>query len=181
MSERTPRIRRRAVLGAAGTATLAGLAGCTAVVNWIGDKVLGDVNLFNNTADRQEGSIVVTDSGGETVLDDSFDLPPSDDENGDGDSSGDDEGASVFEDVWTGSDTYEASVTLADGFDVQGETEASASVSIDDPDESKLAVAFGADEFEDGITFATGEKLSEFRENPVDGETNVTQRQQTGD
>lgn len=73
--------RRAFAVGA--TATLASLAGCTALVDRIGDAVLEDVNMLNGTEQRLVGSIEVTDPDGEVVLEESFDLP-SESEDGDG-------------------------------------------------------------------------------------------------
>ena len=182
MGPRNTGFRRREVLGITGSATLAGLAGCTAVVDWIGDKVLGDVNIFNETTERVAGTIVVTSSDGTDVLDTSFDAPPADEDDETG-SQPDEENSStetsedtqVFEDVWDGSGTYDVRVRLADGQTVGNGSQASASVEIEDPDEEMLAVAFGASDFDACIGFATGDALSEFQNPPVDRTDNVSE------
>ncbi|MDZ5810804.1 hypothetical protein U4E84_05525 [Halorubrum sp. AD140] len=46
--------------------------------------------------------------------------------------------------------------------EVQRESTASASISIDDTSKEMIAIAFGADEFDDAIGFKVGESLSEF-------------------
>lgn len=160
----TKEVGRRGVLRSVAVAGAVAASGCTAFANWIGDKVLGHVNLFNETSSRLDGTIVIDDPDGETVLDDTFESQPSED---DADENGTDEedGADVYEDVWTGSGTYEVSVTLADGSEVDDTSNASESVDIDDPDEQMLAVVFGSADFDRGIGFATGTKLTEFQEN----------------
>lgn len=182
MGPRNTDFRRREVLGITGSATLTGLAGCTALVDWIGNKVLGDVNIFNETAERVTGSIVVTSSDGTDVLDTSFDAPPAD-EDDETDSQTDEENGSteasedtqVFEDVWDGSGTYEVRVRLDEDQTVGNESQASVSVEIEDPDEEMLAVVFGASDFDAGIGFATGDGLSEFQDNPVDRPDNESE------
>lgn len=181
MGPRNTGIRRREVLGVAGGAALAGVAGCTALVDWIGDKVLGDVNIFNNTTGRITGTIVVTREDGTTVLDESFDAPPTEDDDGnnseadEGDASTDSsDDTEVFEDVWDGSGTYEVRVRLDDDQSVQNEDAATASISIDDPDEEMLAVVLGADDVDAGVGFATGDALSEFQDGLVDRSNNET-------
>lgn len=182
MGPRHSEFRRREVLGTAVGATLVGLAGCTALVDWIGDEVLGDVNIFNETAERVTGSIVVTGSDGTDVLDASFDAPPADEDEGDdsqpdeGDTSTEtSEETQVFEDVWDGPGTYEVRVQLDDDQTVGDDATASTSVEISDPDEEMLAVVLGASDFDPGIGFATGDALSEFQDNPVDRTDNVSE------
>ena len=153
--------KRRQFLAACGVGILGGTAGCTAIVNRLADLALGDVNLFNETDDVLTGTVTITDPGDETVLSESFELPPaSDDEETDEDS--DEDGMTAYEDVWTESGTYEASVELEGESEVQGESSASTSISIDDTAEEMLAIAFGAEEFDDAIGFTVGESLSEF-------------------
>src|SRR6056297_2797929 len=117
MVPRSTSIRRRELLGIAGSAALGGLAGCTALVDWIGNKVLGDVNIFNETTERVTGTIVVTSEDGTDVLDTSFDAPPADEDDetdsqtdGENSSTETSEDTQVFEDVWDGSGTYEERV-----------------------------------------------------------------------
>jgi hypothetical protein len=149
---------RRRFLTGCGTVLAAGAAGCTGIVNSIADLALGEVNLFNETGDTLAGTVTVTDPAGETALSESFELSPSSDE---GDES-DEDGVRAYEDVWTDSGTYEASVEL-DG-EVDGESTASTSFSIGNTDEEMLAVAVGGEEFDEPIAFRTGEQLSDFAE-----------------
>ncbi|WP_256392967.1 hypothetical protein [Natronoarchaeum rubrum] len=171
MTAKTPddraRPSRRSFIAASGTAVLAATAGCTAVVDFIGDRLLEEVNVFNEINRPVAGSIVVTDPDGETVLDETFDIAPSDDDDsgsgGDnGSNSGEDgQGIAVYDDVWTGSGSYEVSVEL-DGTEIDGQSQASETVTINAPDEEMLAVALGSAEMDDPIDFRVGESLSDF-------------------
>lgn len=149
--------RRRFVAGG-GTAALVGVAGCATVANWIADLALGDVNLFNETEEVIRGTIEITDPEEVTVLSESFELAPTSDD----DDEDDEDGVTAYDDVWTDSGTYHASVKLADDISVRGETESESSFTIEDPDEEMLAVPFGADEFDDGIVFRVADDWSEF-------------------
>ncbi|ELZ07135.1 hypothetical protein C479_15167 [Halovivax asiaticus JCM 14624] len=180
MDECGARVRRRELLGIVGSGTLAGLAGCTAFVDWIGDKVLGDVNIFNGRTERVTGSIVVTGSDGTDVLDASFDAPPSEDDGNDSQADAENtstaasEETQVFEDVWDGPGTYEVRVQLDEAQTVGDDATASTSIEISDPDEEMLAVTLGADDV-DEIRFATGDALSEFQDNPVERTDNESE------
>ena len=152
---------RRGFLASGGVALIAGTAGCTGIVDSLADLALGDVNLFNETDNNLTGTVTITGSADETVLSESFDLPRA---SGDEDTAEEDteDGMTAYEDVWTDSGTYEASVELDDGSEVQGESTASTSISIENTSEEMLAIGFGADGFDDAIGFTVGESLSEF-------------------
>ncbi|MFC3958765.1 hypothetical protein [Halovivax cerinus] len=164
--QRTP--SRRGVLQWLAAGATVGLAGCSAVANWIGDAVLGDVNLFNTTSDRLAGTISVVDPEGTTVLESDFDLPSSDgggpeesNETGETNETST-EDAGIYTDVWTTAGSYEVSVSLADGESVSGETDGRATIDVDDTDETMLAVFFGAeDEYDEPIAFTTGTTLTD--------------------
>ena len=146
---------RRQLLAAGGTAVLTTVAGCSRLANFIADQVLEDVNVFNETAQRQSGTIQVTGPAGESVLDDSFDLSPSESEDDDNDST------AVFADVWTETGSYTASLTL-DG-DVDGQSEATETVTIRDPDDEMLAVVLGEESIDEPIGFRVAEDLTGFQ------------------
>ena len=152
---------RRRFLAACGVGLFGGTAGCTAIVDSLADLALGDVNLFNETESVLTGTVTITDPGDETVLSESFELPPASDDE-DTDEEDDEDGVTAYEDVWTESGTYEASVELDGESEVQGEATASESISIDDTSEEMLAIAFGMEEADDAIGFIVGESLSDF-------------------
>jgi hypothetical protein len=137
---------------------LAATAGCTAVMDFIGNRLLEQVNVFNETDRRIGGSIVVVDPDGDTALDETFDIAPSDSGNDDGD---DEQSVAVYDDVWDGAGTYEVTVEL-DATDIDGESRASETVPIDDPDAEMVAVVLGSEEVDDPIGFRVGESLSDF-------------------
>lgn len=154
---------------AAGTAALASLAGCTALLDRIGDAVLEDVNLLNGTEERLVGALTVTDPAGEVVLDESFDLPGQNDgENQDGgtdgnETDGGDQVQGLYADVWTDAGEYEISVELEEGYEIAGVSSATETVSITDPEEEMLVVLFGAEDSEP-ISFDVVTSLSEIGE-----------------
>ncbi|QCC61788.1 hypothetical protein NP511_21830 [Natrinema thermotolerans] len=163
--ERTPRDgthTRRAALAASATALLTAVAGCTTAMDFIGDRLLEQVNVFNETDRRVAGSIAVGDPAGETVLDETFDLAPSESENdNEGSASGDDEqSVAVYDDVWGDAGSYEVTVELTDT-EIDGRSRASETVTISDPDEQLLGVALGSEEVGEPIGFRVGESLSD--------------------
>ena len=151
---------RRRFLAACGVGLLGGTAGCTAIVDHLADLALGDVNLFNQTDTVLTGTVTLVDPSDETVLSESFELPP-ETEDEDTDEENEEDGMTAYEDVWTDSGTYEASVELDGDSAVQGESTASASPSIGDTSEDMLAIVFGGEEFNDAIGFSVGESLSD--------------------
>jgi hypothetical protein len=130
-------------------------------VDSLADLALGDVNLFNETEDVLTGTVTITDLGDETVLSESFELPPGSDDD-DTDENNDEDGVAAYEDVWTEPGTYEASVELDGDSEVQRESTGSESISIEDTSEEMLAIAFGMEEVDDEIGFIIGESLSDF-------------------
>ena len=144
---------RRSFLAAGGTAVLAATAGCSSVIDSLANRLLEQVNVFNETDRRVEGSIVVVDPAGEPVLDTTFDLASR--ESGDGSSN------ATYDDVWGEAGAYEATLELTDT-EIDGQSSASETVTIDDPDEQMLAVALGSSEVEEPIGFRVGTSLSEF-------------------
>lgn len=144
---------RRAFLAAGGTAVLAATAGCTALVDYVGNRLLEQVNVFNEIERRVQGSIVVVDPAGETVLDETFDLASRESEDGDSNA--------TYDDVWNDPGAYEVTLELADT-EIEGVSRASETVTIDDPAEQMLAVALGSSEVAEPIGFRVGTSLSEF-------------------
>ncbi|SFC51841.1 hypothetical protein SAMN05444422_109194 [Halobiforma haloterrestris] len=130
------------------------------MIDFIGNRLLEQVNVFNETDQRIGGSIVIRGPGGDTVLDETFDIAPSDSED-DEDDGDDEQSTAVYDDVWDGSGAYEATVEL-DDTEIDGESEATATVTIDDPDEEMLAVPLGSEEVDEPIAFRVGESLSDF-------------------
>lgn len=148
---------RRQLLATGGTAVLTAVAGCADIINFIAGGLLEDVNVFNQTDEQVGGTVRVLGPSGAIVLDETFELVPSGDEGGENDST------AVFEDVWQGAGTYEATLEL-DDTEVDGQAGAATAVTIDDPDEEMLGIPLGADEADEPIDFRLGEDLTELHE-----------------
>lgn len=153
--------RRSFVAGGACLST-AILAGCTTVINAVGGHLLADVNVLNATDHRIAGSIEVLDPGGDLVLDEGFDLLPSDDDGtaalGDGEDS-----SAAYEDVLTRAGTYTVSVELAEGGEIDGETSGEDTLDVTDVDDEHVAVALGVPEAAAPIEMAVVEEFLDLR------------------
>ncbi|WP_254763392.1 hypothetical protein [Natrinema marinum] len=121
------------------------------MADFIGDQLLKQVNVFNETSQPVTGSIVIVDPAGDTALDQEYDLAPSDSENND------ERSVAVYDDVWGKTGAYEVTVELAD-VEANGKSRASETVTIDDSDEQMLAIELGSE----NIGFHVGKSLSDF-------------------
>jgi len=140
---------RRQVLVVSATATLTSLGGCSAIREFASDVALQDVNVFN-MADRQiEGSIEVVDPAGDTVLEETFDLEHEQDQNSGG--------------VVGASGEYAVEVELTNT-EIEGTSQATKTVTIDDTDEQRIGVVFNTDEEHDPIVVRVGTTPKEFLE-----------------
>ncbi|MEA1930456.1 MAG: hypothetical protein U9O06_02785 [Euryarchaeota archaeon] len=156
------RLSRRRLLAAGASVAVVGAAGCAQVANYIAGLVLEDVNLFNQTDRQLTGTISVTDPAAETVLDESFEIQPETDDEGEANGSEDggeanesegtvdEESGATYADVLTGAGEYTVSATLDDDSAIEGETTAERSVDVADPAAEHIVVVFGADDF-DGV------------------------------
>lgn len=150
----TSRVTRRSTLIGVGTIAVTGLAGCSARAN----ERLEDVSVFNGTDEPVDGTIEIIGPDDEIALSDAFDVASHDEED-DGNSNA----SAAYEQVWGTIGDYEVSVELADGFDIAGKTRADETVTITDTDSELLAVVLGSDDHEDEISFAVGERWSDFK------------------
>lgn len=170
-SDHTRISRRRFLAAGTATATVA-IAGCARIADWIADQVLEDVNVFNETGRRVEGTIRVDTADGESRLDESFVLEPSDEgtqnsSSNESESAGDDgeaenQGLGTYADVWSESGEYAVSIELK--APIEGETSASETITIDNADEEMLLVPLGAEEVEKPIEFRVGDGFSDIVE-----------------
>ncbi len=151
-------LSRRALLATGATAVLTATAGCTAVFDFVGEQFLEDVNVFNETGKRIEGSVAVTDPSRDTVLDKQFDLQPT--ESTEETESQDGGNAAFYADVWADSGDYNVKVTLTDP--IEGVSEATETVTIGKPDEEMLAIPLGADNVDAPIGFRAETEFSDF-------------------
>jgi hypothetical protein len=146
---------RRRFLAASGATLVAATAGCSALADFVGDQVLDEVNVFNQTDRSITGSIEVVGPGSETALDDTFDLISATPD-------GEEDGSNVaaYGDVWTETGSYEVRVSF-EGTEIDGTSQASDTVTIQDTDEEMLGIALGAESEEEPIAFRVGESFTE--------------------
>jgi hypothetical protein len=154
MGTRDSTLSRRALLTATGAATLTATAGCTAVVDWIGDQVLKDVNVLNQLDRPVEGTVTVSGPEGDDALAESFAVGPLEGEEADSN-------AAVFPDVWDAAGEYRVTVRLSETA-VEGVTTATETVRIERPDEEMLAIPIGTDASDAPIGFLVATEFSEF-------------------
>mgnify|MGYP007124892817 FL=1 len=140
---------RRKILVVSGTVLLTSVAGCSAIRDYTSDLVLEEVNVFNMADQQIEGSIEVVDPAGDTALEKTFDLGHEEDQN-----SGDVLGA-------TGE--YAVSVELMNT-EIEGSSQASKTVSIDDTDEERVGVVFNTNETYEPIVIRVGTTPKDFLE-----------------
>ena len=149
----TVRLSRRQFLAAGGATATAAVAGCTeGAINWLAGHVVEEVNVFNATDNSVDGTVSVVGPDGETRLDEAFGV------SGNG-GSGDAEDAHTYDDVWTDAGSYEVSVDLEG--EVDGVSEATETVSIEDPDDDMLMILLGSDEIEAAIAFSVGDSFTD--------------------
>ncbi len=140
---------RRQVLVVSGTALLTSVAGCSAITDFTSGVALEEVNVFN-MADRQiEGAIEVVDPAGDTALEKPFDLEHEQDQNSD--------------DVLGATGEYAVSVELTNTA-IEGTSQASKTVAIDDTDEQRVGVVFNTNEEYDPIVIRVGTTPKDFLE-----------------
>jgi hypothetical protein len=122
-------------------------------VDAIGEQVLEEVNVLNQLNREISGSIGVIDPAGNTTLDETFDVP----------STESDEGSNVvaYDDVWTDTGEYEISVELTD-MEIEGSSRASRTVPIENTEEDMVAVSVGSGDEDEPIAIRVGESFSDF-------------------
>lgn len=157
-------IGRRRFLAAGASAAGVALTGCSAIADFLGGMFLEDVNVFNGTDQKLSGSIDVLDPNGDIVLEEDFDLPSSEGEDGDGNESeeADEESIGIYEDVLTDSGEYTVSIEL--DREIGGESGATETVEVADPEEEHVMVFVGADDSGDSIVVAVIEEFSDLEE-----------------
>jgi hypothetical protein len=115
--------------------------------------ILEEVNVMNQLDRNIKGSVEVIDPAGDTALSETFDVP-SNDEGGEGNTA-------TYSDVWGDTGDYEISVELTNT-DIDGVSQASETVTIDDTDEQMVAIAPGNNEVGGPIPIRAGDSLSDF-------------------
>lgn len=144
---------RRRILRAGGAAALASLAGCTAAVDRLANRVLGDVNVLNQLGRTVSGSIEIAGPSGGTVLTETFEAPSTE--------SGGESNVVAYDDVWEETGAHRVEVELTD-VELEGVSQTSEAVSIGDVDEEMVGVLVGSGIKDEPIAIRAGESLSEF-------------------
>lgn len=147
-------LSRRRLLAAGGTAAVTAVAGCSAIVNFIGDQFLEDVNIFNETDRELSGTITVVGPSDETRLEESFEVATTD--------SNDEGNIGTFADVWTEAGSYEVTLELDE--DVEGRSMASETVSVTDTGDEMLGIRVGSDEVDEPFEFEIADDLTDLQD-----------------
>jgi hypothetical protein len=154
---------RRRLLAASGTALLSSVAGCSAVGELVGEALLAEVNIFNETDQQVDGTVGITGPAGATVLDETFELVPSEASAADDDEKN---AAATYDDVWTDPGGYEVSIELTNT-DIEGTTRADETVDIEDTQAEMLGVTLGPGAGDESILLRAGEEPAEISD-PAD-------------
>ncbi|WP_247731096.1 hypothetical protein [Halovivax limisalsi] len=158
-SPRPDRRTRRRVLAAGAGAVCGGLAGCTRASEWLVDRVVGDVNVFNTTGARVTGALTLVDPAGETVLDESLALPADD--------GGESDPAAIYEETLTDPGSYDLAVSFgsADGTE-SGSVETA--IEVRDPATEHVVVFLGERFTDTPVTVRVVEDFAEL-ESTIEG------------
>lgn len=159
MNSKFNSVTKRQALAIGGSAVLVSTAGCSTVLNAIGDRVFEQVNILNQLNQEVSGSIEIIDPAGETVLDTSFDVPSTE--------SGGNSNIVAYTDVWTSTGNYQIDLELTDT-QVGGVSQISQQVQISNTEEEMIAVSIGSGDESEPIAVRVGESFSDF------GQTNET-------
>ncbi|APX97835.1 hypothetical protein [Natronorubrum daqingense] len=144
---------RRTVVAVGGTLSVVSLAGCATLMDLFADFVLEDVNVLNDTSAPVSGTLQITAPDDGVVLEESFDLEETDEN---------EDSQVEYGDVWGASGDYEVQLELDD--EIEGDASKTESVSVTDPDEEMLIIALGGADADDPIVFAVVTDVSELEE-----------------
>ncbi len=144
---------RRRVLGIAGTLLLTSIPGCSTVIDFAANRALEEVNVLNQLNRDVSGTVRVIDPAGDTVLDESFEVPSTE-------SSGE-SNVIAYDGVWENTGEYTVSVEFTD-IELEGVSGAERTVRIDDVGEDMVGVIVGSGIESEPIAIRVGESLSEF-------------------
>lgn len=143
---------RRRLLAAGGSAIVTAVAGCSAIGELVGELTLGEVNVFNETDQQISGSIEIIGPGGDTPLEEAFDLVPPEDSEADNHAKN---SGATYDDVWTDAGEYGVSVELTNT-NIEDTTSAEETVNIADTDAEMLGVTLGPDGRDEAILLRAG-------------------------
>lgn len=152
-------VTRRQAMAIGASAAIASTAGCSTVLDAVGNQIFEEVNLLNQLNHEVTGSIEIVDPDGETVLDTSFDVPSTE--------SGSDSNIVAYADVWTITGEYQVDLELADT-EITGMSQLNQSFSITSTEEELVAISIGSSDDNEPIALRVGESFSDL------GQTNET-------
>lgn len=152
-------VTRRRALAIGASAAVVSTAGCSTVLDSIGNRVFEQVNLLNQLNQEVSGSIEVVDPDDETVLDTTFDVPSTE---SDGESN-----IVAYADVWTTTGEYQVDLELADTV-IAGTSQLNQRFSITSTEEELVAISIGSGDENEPIALRVGESFSDL------GQTNET-------
>ena len=131
---------RRRLLAVGGATALTGLAGCMDALNAVAGAILEDVNVLNGTDQEQRGTVTVVGPNGDTQLEESFTVAPSESDDEGGESSS----TPTYGDVFTESGEYTVTVELETAINETDSREAT--VTVNDIENQHIIVGLGADD-----------------------------------
>lgn len=145
-------VTRRRAIAIGASAAIASTAGCTAVLDVVGNQIFEEVNLLNQLNHDVSGEIQIVDPNGDTVLDSSFDVPSTE---SDGDSN-----IVAYADVWTATGEYQVDLELADT-EIAGTSQLNRPFTITNPEEELVAISIGSSDEGEPIALRVGESFSD--------------------
>lgn len=145
-------VTRRRAIAVGASAAIASTAGCTAVLDAVGNQIFEEVNLLNQLNHEVSGTVRITDPNGDTVLDTSYDVPSTE---ADGDSN-----IVAYADVWTTSGEYEVDLELADT-EIAGTSQLDRPFTITSPEKELVAISIGSSDEGEPIALRVGESFSD--------------------
>lgn len=145
-------VTRRQALAIGASAAVASTAGCSTVLDAVGNRIFEQVNLFNQLNQEVSGSIEVVDPDGETVLDTSFDVPSTESDS--------ESNIVAYADVWTTTGEYHVDLELADTV-IAGTSGLNQQFSITSIEEEIVAISIGSSEESEPIALRVGESFSD--------------------
>lgn len=148
----------RRVLLAGGATLVAALAGCTRVSEFIVERTVGEVNVFNTSGRRLTGGISLVDPAGAAVLDERFTLPSGDD--GDG--------GAIYDDVLTTRGEYQLTLRIETTERLDSEGTITQRLGIRNPSDEHVVVFLGGELTGEPVTITVVEDFSEL-EDTIDG------------
>lgn len=145
-------VSRRQAIAIGASATIASTAGCSTVLDAVGNQVFEQVNLLNQLNHEVSGSMTIVDPSGETVLDTAFDVPSTE--------SGGESNIVAFANVWTSTGEYQVDLELADT-EIAGTSQLSQPFSITNTEEEIVAISIGSSDEAEPIALRVGDSFSD--------------------